>query len=1382
MIANWFSPAVRGLLAMAPPPPVQAPGPCVYISGAPGTKPSCAPCPYDPTLLCAFVDVDSSGTINAGDQTSSILPVNPLPAALRGFDDPQADGDTTFASTGITIKVKYTRADQVVLPTSDGTSHVYDTRNNGNPPWGSCMTVSLRGCPVVPDGDADQIADAVPDRHNKGMYAALYDRGPQFLPRPQQQYPFDAFAGLSCPLDLPTCDPSLPGNDCGGFARFAPFTSNNGTAYSGSAPAALVQAPNGSPYQLDEPPAKDKWPVVPFSRDWAPYDAGVTADYPSTGPSPDDSIRRLLRFVSSIVSYDSSAPVATAYQLKEAATEVVATAPGTPLAGALEDAYEYFEQSVFKTATNAVPDPAIDCRNYIIVYITDGQDECHSDACSGGRVALPYPGGGVSKDLSLLKLPESAPGARALAHATDVSVRDVGIPVNIVAMANEDAPFYANLTCIADNSGGQIFLAKNRDTLESALETILDFKRNANSFVAPAVPAFAGNTASDTALLGAVIPSHLNANGSLSAWSIWSGSLKALKLDASGLVPVVVAAAPTSTPTPGVGTPTPGPATPTPTPIPGTGNYPDESDPNNANESVRKPVWNAGRLLGYTNPVADLPANAGAAAPVFPSGGAGIINVWPGRKMLFARDASPASVPMVSASMMPNSAPCAGAGTAGTCFDDLMNFMGLPWSAANQKTAIFTVKFLRGGETVSGSANGMGRDEILNQVKPATVPIIGPAADPHFSYYYQDDIPPPGTNPPQLNQPTDGGNSPAGYPHRLGDIFHSEALVIEPPRYFQYLSRNLTPPGTTTPQPYLDFVNLQAKRRKVVYVGSNDGFLHAFDAGVWNRDIANYNNLFDLGTGREIFAYSPRPAFAGGKFPALLEFSPQPQYFVDGSMAQADVFVDPAFVTATGPDPTKRVWRTVVVGGLRQGGAGYYALDVTQPDDIDTNTASPTFGEMVNAKNNSPACLNGGGGSCVAGATSNRQYPSILWEFTDSGVNCTSGSCGSLAPPALGETWSRPIVGRIKVIASTGPTVFEDRYVAIFGGGYDPSLDPADDPTDSTAGRAFYMVDVETGKILYKAGEGFDKNAGTDIGLAPMPAAPAVADYDDDGYLDVAYIGDVHGNMWRIDLRPNAGSVPIVGEIQADGQAHGYEPFLIFDSCKDVDGAVFQKSPPKVGKNCVQPIFYEPGIVFLGGASSPPALGIAFGTGDRASLTRNNPTDGKTPPTSERNSFYYVIDGGASTVTLSRTGLIDITPPIVNPCAPPAPYNPVLCGSTGFVLDYETANEKTTSTVFSTRGELSLVTFTPDSVSPCATNGSSLRYRFFYLTGQGGYGTGNTYGDYKEELGKGYAAASQSTAPNGDIIDTVMFSGGGIRQDTTSGSIQTIEQNWKEQQ
>jgi len=44
------------------------------------------------------------------------------------------------------------------------------------------------------------------------------------------------------------------------------------------------------------------------------------------------------------------------------------------------------------------------------------------------------------------------------------------------------------------------------------------------------------------------------------------------------------------------------------------------------------------------------------------------------------------------------------------------------------------------------------------------------------------------------------------------------------------------------------------------------------------------------------------------------------------------------------------------------------------------------------------------------------------------------------------------------------------------------------------------------------------------------------------------------------------------------------------------------------------------------------------------------------------------------------------------------------------------------------------------------------------------------------------ASASQSTSPQGDTIDTVLFGTGAIRQEDTPGSLHPIQSNWKEQQ
>jgi Neisseria PilC beta-propeller domain len=1342
-----------------PPPPPVIPCPGIPASYTGGGQLGCAPCPYDATRQCAYVDLDNNGVISPGDPAApNLIPLPATPNFMRGFDDPQADPNPALVLVQ-SVQVKFVRGDLYSMPPP----FTSNDSLNGNPPWGSCPTATA-GCPAAPDNDADGVADAgsVPERHNQGMYSSVYDKE---RPRQNQQYPNDAFAAPSCPLGIPPggCDPYSM--DCGGMAHFNTFK-----GFPGSAPNALGPPDSANPavFPVAPPASPADWPIVPFRREW------LGTDYPG-GNSPEASIKRLLRFSSSIVSYDSAAPPERAYTLAEDAKEVAVTAPGTPISGVLLDAYNYFVNSVFPTPPGGAPDPAIDCRNYIIVYVTDGHDECSSDPCVGGTTGL-----GPSGDLGQVPLPESVSGARTQANLVDPSVRVKGIPVFVVGL-NSDPSFFPALNCVATNSGGKLFAATDRTSLRAALESILDFKRTANFFAAPAVPAFTGGLG-DTAQIGSVIPSHLNPNGDLSNWSVWSGALKSFQLDAGGFFPTVTAApsSPTDTPTPGGPTATPVAATPTPVPV---GNYIDESNPDDPNPALRKPVWNAGRVLGYTDPAANLSANA-APASAQPAARAPAISVWPGRKMIFSQGSS--GVPLTRSDFLPNSGTCTGAGTPGSCFDDLMTDMSLTptSSAANQKLAVLTVQFLRGGISTFGS-----RDEVLNDpsVRPATIGTIGPNSgqENKYSFFYQDDPADPG-DPPQLKT-DDDGNAPAGYPHKLGDIFHSEPLLLEPPSFYPYLSANLTPGGAGTG--YLDFATLQAKRRKVSFVGSNDGFLHAFDAGVWGRDTTNFPTSHDLGTGREIFAYAPRMVI-NSKMPNLLNFPPLPQYFVDGSMGSADVFIDPINDGVT-PTATQRAWRTVLVGSLRQGGAGVYALDVTQPDDIVT-AVGPTQGEIAGNKDASPGCLDGTGTSCTAGSVSNRPYPSILWEFTDNGLACSDTCTATSAAPALGETWSRPLVGRIRIVTDPGPpATFEDRYVAIFGGGFDPSFTAGDNVAlKLPRGRAFYIVDVETGQLLYKVSEGVAGDGGSGsppapVPFAPMAAPPGVIDFDDDGYLDIAYMGDVNGNLWRIDLRPDA----VNGRGVLNGnQLSGYQPFLLYNGC----GTALGNGPCTT----LQPIFFEPGLIFMGGSTDPVTLGVSFGTGNRAELAR---------PNTQTQSFFYVIDNGQTALTYIRSGsttttrepIRDLTPGTgMGPC--PVPFDPASCVNAngdpapGFVLDYGSLNEKTTSSVSATQGFLSLVTFTPDSVSPCATNGSSFQYRFFFLTGTGYYGRNGNYADFRLDLGEGIATAGQSTTIGG-VHDMMFFSGraaggsnencpGGFCDQFTKGVVRTIGTNWKEQQ
>ena len=100
---------------------------------------------------------------------------------------------------------------------------------------------------------------------------------------------------------------------------------------------------------------------------------------------------------------------------------------------------------------------------------------------------------------------------------------------------------------------------------------------------------------------------------------------------------------------------------------------------------------------------------------------------------------------------------------------------------------------------------------------------------------------------------------------------------------------------------YAAFLAAHRSRAQAVYVGANDGMLHAFDAR----------------TGRELFAYVPRMMFA--RLPAYTSPDYVHQSYVDGTPAVAEARM------ASGE------WKTLLVSGHGGGGTGLFALDVTDP-------------------------------------------------------------------------------------------------------------------------------------------------------------------------------------------------------------------------------------------------------------------------------------------------------------------------------------------------------------------------------------------------------------------------------------------------------------------
>ncbi len=446
----------------------------------------------------------------------------------------------------------------------------------------------------------------------------------------------------------------------------------------------------------------------------------------------------------------------------------------------------------------------------------------------------------------------------------------------------------------------------------------------------------------------------------------------------------------------------------------------------------------------------------------------------------------------------------------------------------------------------------------------------------------------------------------------LGDIFHSDPAVLGGPDDFRYWVADVGGNGNQpledfceddpvgSPDGYRCFFAEQRNRRKLLLAGANDGQVHAFDAGIFRGECVDNAatgeefvvGQFDNGTGNEVFSYVPTSVM-----PTLndLKDTVQQQFTVDARISTGDVFIDPVH----GGTPADREWRTVMMGGLREGGSGYYMLDVTHPDTLavcDGTATIPT--PEGGASGYVPSCVD----NCSGGdGGSDHPYPMPLWEFYDNqdcGTYLPDGRCDDDLNnrPDLVNSWSAATIGRIQVLVDDGSGAGpepEDRYVAVFGGG----LDTERKDQLVTGGNYLYMVDVETGKAIYKR-QLIDPDSSDDVselrGAGAAASDPAAVDTDQDGYLDTIYIGTTRGYLYKADISQPRELLDL-GSLGFKVTDTDWAPFPVFD-------------------NDDRPIYHPPAVVFV---AQKGQFALAFGTGDREDLWSLSTQEGR---------LYMILD------------------------------------------------------------------------------------------------------------------------------------------------------------
>ena len=161
----------------------------------------------------------------------------------------------------------------------------------------------------------------------------------------------------------------------------------------------------------------------------------------------------------------------------------------------------------------------------------------------------------------------------------------------------------------------------------------------------------------------------------------------------------------------------------------------------------------------------------------------------------------------------------------------------------------------------------------------------------------------------------------------LGDIVNSNPVLIKGLFDGAYGGLNLG--GTTSS--YQIFTAAKSGRDGVLFVGANDGMLHAFKDVNAQAPLPSSNGT----DGVEVFAYVPRAVYGNlSKLSDQTYGSVVPhQFFVDGPQREYDAYVaGPAYSAFNGMPACAAgaaCWRNYLVGSLGAGGKTVYALDVT---------------------------------------------------------------------------------------------------------------------------------------------------------------------------------------------------------------------------------------------------------------------------------------------------------------------------------------------------------------------------------------------------------------------------------------------------------------------
>jgi type IV pilus assembly protein PilY1 len=420
----------------------------------------------------------------------------------------------------------------------------------------------------------------------------------------------------------------------------------------------------------------------------------------------------------------------------------------------------------------------------------------------------------------------------------------------------------------------------------------------------------------------------------------------------------------------------------------------------------------------------------------------------------------------------------------------------------------------------------------------------------------------------------------------------------------------------------------------VVIYGGTTASPNVNDAVIYAATNDGLLHAFDVNDGHELWAFMPQE-FLPQLLSLYQDLSTSPKHYaLDGNVKvlKYDINGDGIIDPAAGD-------RVLMFFGTGRGGSRYYAMDVTS-----------------------------------------KTNPKFLW------------SIGPETPgmSAIGQTWSSPIITRVNV--GGGATQNSQKFVLLFGGGYDPAEETVNTvsgamssvyQTADGVGTGLYMVDALYGSVLWSAGP---STSSANLKLARMdhsiPSDLTVMDLDGDGYADRIYVGDMAAQLWRFDIyNGNSASGLVTGGVIAslgthDDTLHSSAATRRFYSAPDVSA---------IRKKGISPFF-----------------NIAIGSG-----YRGHPLD-----ISVQDRFYSIRDYNAFTKLTQTAYNTPVTPIIHDSDATLIDITtgtPVVpSGAEGWKLTLNQPSgwvgEKVLATSTTFNGQILFTTYTPgaaQSANPC---------------------------------------------------------------------------------